>query len=145
MKTLQLTRMGSGTGTILSEWDIEDATRGDYPALHRTLWVYVYENEGTPRTVAQNIRLVLEQYLRLKLPHAFGDQEWLGDFIKKIRDADPNSTMAEAQVILSELEAINDFSKRYHHNQNAMSATEPIDDTELLAFTKRTLRLVGGF
>jgi len=145
MKTLQLTRMGSGTGTILSEWDIEDATRGDYPALHRTLWVYVYENEGTPRTVAQNIRLVLEQYLRLKLPHAFGDQEWLGDFIKKIRDADPSSTMAEAQVILSELEAINGFSKRYHHSQNPMAATEPIDDTELLTFTKRTLKLVGGF
>ena len=144
-KALQLSRMGSGTGTLLLEWDIENETRGDYAKTHRVLWRYCYEGIGDPRTVAQSIRPLLEKYLRLKLPNVFGDKEWLGDFIQKIRDADATSPLDAAKVILSELEAINGYSKKYHHAQNANADTEQIDDNELQAFVKRTLDLVGGF
>jgi hypothetical protein len=44
------------------------------------------------------------------------------------------------------LEDINDFSKKYHHQQNPLGVAgadaEPIDDGELRAFVKRTLALV---
>jgi wobble nucleotide-excising tRNase len=144
-RALQLSRMGSGTGTLMLEWDIENETRGEYAKIHRVLWKYFYEGIGDHRSVAQTIRPLLEKYLRLKLPNAFGDKEWLGDFIQKIRDADPANPLDAAKVILPELEAINDYSKKYHHAQNANADTEQIDDGELQAYTKRTLDLVGGF
>ena len=137
--------MGSGTGTLLLEWDIENETRGEYAKVHRMLWSYYYDGHGERRTITQSIRPLLEKYLRMKLPNAFGDREWLGDFIKKIREADIASPLDAAKVILPELEAINDFSKKYHHAQNANADTEPIDDGELQSFVKRTLDLVGGF
>lgn len=47
-------------------------------------------------------------------------------------------------VILDELEAINEFSGQYHHDQNPGGFdTEPIDDGELQGYVKRTLDLVG--
>ncbi len=144
-RALQLSRMGSGTGTLLLEWDIENETRGEYAKIHRVLWKYLYEGIGDHRSVAQTIRPLLEKYLRLKLPNSFGDKEWLGDFIQKIRDAGPADPLDAGKIILTELEAINNYSKKYHHAQNANADTEQIDDGELQAFVKRTLDLVGGF
>jgi wobble nucleotide-excising tRNase len=145
VKTLQLGRMGSASATLLLEWDIENETRGEYAKSHRVLWDYAYIGKGDNRAVAQTIRPVLEKYLRLKVPYAFADNEWLGDFIAKIRNADATSPLDAAKVILAELGAINDFSKKYHHAQNAHADTEPIDSVELETFVKRTLDLVGGF
>jgi wobble nucleotide-excising tRNase len=144
-RALQLSRMGSGTGTLLLEWDIENETRGEYAQTHRVLWRYFYEGIGDPRKVAQSIRPLLEKYLRMKLPNAFGDKEWLGDSIQKIRDASSTSPLDAGKIILSELGAINGYSKKYHHAQNANADTEQVDDGELQAFVKRTLDLVGGF
>ena len=51
-----------------------------------------------------------------------------------------------AQVIIDDVTDINDYSKKYHHDQNPGGFdTEPIDDGELQAYVKRTLDVVGGF
>lgn len=142
-KALQLSRIGDGTN--ISEWDIESETRGDYEKTHRELWSFLHRGEGDPKSVARAIRPLFEKYLRLKLPNEFPDNEWLGDFIKRIRDSAPTDAIAVAKVILDEVEAINDYSKRYHHNTNAQSESEPVDSNELAAFVGRTLKLVGGF
>lgn len=143
LKALQLSRIGDGTN--ISEWDIESATRGDYEKTHRELWNFLHRGEGDPKSVARAIRPLFEKYLRLKLPNEFPDTEWLGDFIKRIRESAPTDPIAAAKVILEEVEAINDYSKRYHHNTNAQSESEPVDSNELAAFVERTLKLVGGF
>ena len=142
-KALQFSRIGDGTN--ISEWDIESETRGDYEKTHRELWNFLHRGEGDPKSVARAIRPLFEKYLRLKLPNEFPDNEWLGDFIKRIRDSAPTDAIAAAKVILDEVEAINDYSKRYHHNTNAQSESEPVDSNELAAFVGRTLKLVGGF
>ena len=113
--------------------------------MHGILAEYRDHGGGERRLVAQTIRPLLESYLRLKLPREFGDREWLGDFIKKIREADPASPADAAKGILEEIEAVNDFSKRYHHNTNTTADTEPIDDGELESYVTRTLQIVGGF
>lgn len=142
-KSLQLSRMGDGTN--ISEWDIENETRGDYEKTHRELWNFVHRGEGDPKSVARAIRPLFEKYLRLKLPNEFPDNEWLGELIKRIRNSAPTDAIAAAKVILDEVEAINDYSKRYHHNTNAQSESETVDSNELAAFVDRTLKLVGGF
>ncbi len=145
LTTLQLFRLGKQNTTV-TPWDIQDETRGDYFQLHGTLSDYFHDGTGDRRHVAQSIRPVLEKYLRFKLPNEFGEKDWLGDFIKKIREADPSTPLAAAQLILEELEAVNEYSKKYHHDQNPGGFdSEPIDDGELQSYVKRTLDLVGGF
>jgi wobble nucleotide-excising tRNase len=144
LKTLQFCRIGKEDTTI-TPWDILDATRGNYFQAHGVLTAFANDGAGAPRAVAQTVRPVLEGYFRFKFPGEFGDTEWLGDFIQKIRDAAPGSPLEPPKKVLEELEDINDYSKKYHHNTNPNADTEPITDGELLGFVKRTLELVGGF
>jgi hypothetical protein len=65
--------------------------------------------------------------------------------IGKIRDSAVGSQLDEAKAILGELEVINGYSKRYHHDEGAGVEADPIDDGELQSFIRRTLDVVGGF
>jgi wobble nucleotide-excising tRNase len=91
------------------------------------------------------IRPVLEEYLRLKLPHSFADNEWLGQFIEKIRNAPDTDPLAAAKCILERVELINEYSKKYHHDSNAAAATEIVDENELENYVGQALQVVGGF
>ena len=144
VKPLQFCRIGPKDSTITS-WDIHDATRGDYFKNHGVLTSFANDGEGDPRNVAKTIRLVLEAYFRFKFPGEFGENDWLGDFITKIRDAPAGSTLEAPKDVLEELEDINDYSKKYHHDKNPSADSEPITDGELRGFVRRTLELVGGF
>jgi wobble nucleotide-excising tRNase len=139
VKTLQLCRTGGKT--MLGEWDIETETQSTYLKNYSILSKYYRDRTGTPLDVARSIRPFLEGMLRAHFPGAFQPNEWLGDFIKKIRDADSSSGLQHAKDDLSELEAINDYSKKFHHNQDQNTI---ISSDELYGFVKRTLRLVGG-
>lgn len=146
IRTLQLARTG-GTGTTIAEWDIEKETRNEY--LRELSHLQSFLSEGHPgdlRDVARKIRPVLEGHLRLRIPHQFLDDEWLGDFIGKIRGADAGSPLSQWQGDpLEEITDINDYSKKYHHKQNPAGAdTEPIDEGELRAYVQRTLKFVGS-
>jgi wobble nucleotide-excising tRNase len=134
-----------GDGTTVGEWDVERETLPEYSKKHKLLWDYVYVGKGSAIEVAQTIRPVLEEYLRLKLPRSFADNEWLGDFIGKIRDAQPADPLAAAQTILPRIELINEYGKRFHHSSTRAADTAVIDETELLTHVQQTLDLVGGF
>jgi hypothetical protein len=86
---------------------------------------------------------VLEGYHRYRFPHQFPDNEWLGDFIKRIRDSAGAHPMHPA---LEELGSINDYSKKYHYDTNPGKAdAEPLNDGELQGYVQRTLAIVGGY
>ena len=144
-KSLQLCRIGQDDTTI-TPWNILDETRGDYFKNHGQLTAFVNDGDGDRRDVVRTIRPVLEEYFRFRFPGVFADNEWLGDFISRIRDAEPGESLNAAQKILDELQEINDYSKKYHHSSNPGGAdTEPINDGELQVFGRRTLDVVGGF
>lgn len=142
-KALQLCRLGQNS--TITMWDIERETREEYHQNHSILREYCNSGLGDKVNVARTIRPLLEQYFRFNFPWQFSETEWLGDFIKKIREAQNGSPLISAQPILDELYAVNDYSKRYHHNTNPAYEKEPIDDTELQSYSKRALELVGGF
>ncbi len=144
VKTVQMARVGPDD-TLVAEWDVVEATRSDYHKDFLVLQRFVNEGEGEPRSVAKTIRPMLEGYLRMVFPGSFADDEWLGDFIRKIRDAAEEDSLSGMKPALEELEDVNDFSKRYHHNTNPGAAdAEPINETELRAFTDRALKLVSA-
>jgi len=142
VKMLQMSR--AGDTTVIGEWDVQAATQGTYMKNFSTLLGYYRERKGDPRTVAMAIRPFIEGMLRSHFPGHFQPDKWLGDFIGKIRAADATSGLQHAKADLHELDAINSYSRKYHHQQNANADSEPINNDELHGFVKRTLRLVGG-
>lgn len=144
VKTLQFFRTGAAHSKIV-ECDIDELTRCDYFDNYNTLYKFLRENEGKPRLVVRAIRPLLEGYLRMKQPKEFKPDEWLGDMIKKIRDSHTGSPLHDAQPLLEELEALNDYSKRYHRDETAEAEGDPIDENELQGFVKKTIDFVGGF
>lgn len=144
LKTLQLGTWGSA-GTKLTNWDIIEATTNGYIQFFTVLLTFVTQRTGARRHVAQSIRLLLEQYMRLKLPSSFTATEWLGDFIGKIRECtDPATPLYNAKDILQELTHINDFAKKYHHSTPGADVAD-IDDDELHAYASRAIKLVQSF
>lgn len=142
VKTLQFVRLCGST--MISEWNIEDETMGDFHRMHGLLSLYFSEGRGDKRHVAQTVRPFMEHWLKNKFPGHVRDGEMLGTFIASVRSADSSSPIAPAKAILEDLEDINGFSKRYHHADNPRASAEPIDDTELSSFVKRTLDLAAG-
>lgn len=142
VKTLQMSK--AGDTTVIGEWNIEAETQSIYDKDHSTLLAFYRERKGNPRDVARTIRPFLEGTMRRRFPGHFQSNEWLGEFISKIRDADSTNFLTYAKAYLDELEAINGYSKKYHHQQNANFDSEPMNDDELYAYVKRTLKLVSG-
>lgn len=142
IKTIQMCR--TGNGTVIAEWDIEAETQSTYIRNYSALLDYYRNRNGVPMDVARSIRPFLEGMLRSHFPGHFAPSEWLGDFISKIRNASTTSGLSHAKPDLAELEAINGYSKKYHHDQNLNADNELIDKDELHGYVKRTLKLVGG-
>ena len=142
IKVLQLCMIANTT--TIAEWDVEAETQSAYMKNYASLLAYYRDRIGTPLDVARSIRPFAEGMLRSHFPGRFMPSEWLGDFIGKIRAAQATDGLCHAQADLSELEAINDYSKKYHHDQNPNADAETISADELHGFVKRTLRLVGG-
>ena len=143
IRTLQLTRVGANTTITL--WDIEEESRDEYTRTFIELRKYRDEGEGDDREIVKKIRPLLEGYLRLKFPEAFERNEWLGNMIRKIRESQDGDQLQVVKAVLCELEDLNDYSKKYHHDQNPGCATEPVNTTELETFVVRLIKLVGGF
>ena len=141
VKTLQLAR--AGQNTVLREWDIEAETLPAYFHDQAKLKEFVESGQGDKKGVVRCIRPVLEGYMRLRAFPDFKKSEWLGDLIRNVREAASGAPLAAFQSALPELEDINDFSKKHHHQDNPIGAdSEPLDDGELLNYVKRTLAFV---
>lgn len=138
-KTLQLTRVGEENTTI-AEWDIEKAVQARYRADIDTLQRFMSISDGVPMDVIQKLRPVLEGYCRNLYPTQFGEQEMIGSMVAKIRNVGAAHPL---YLIVDDLDELNMYCRRYHHAENPNAATEPINDTELQGYVRRTLQLVG--
>lgn len=142
VKTLQMSK--TADTTIIGEWDVVVETQSTYLKNYSTLLNFYRERKGDPRSVVMAMRPFLEGMLRNHFPGHFQEGEWLGDFIGKIRAAGSTSGLQHAKADLNELDAINGYSRKYHHDQNSNADSELINDDELHSYVKRTLKLVGG-
>jgi len=138
-KTLQLARIGEENTTI-ADWDIDRAVQARYRADIDTLQKFFSNGEGERMNVIQKIRPVLEGYCRNLYPTQFREQEMMGGIVRIIRDA---GSAHPLHPIVEDLDELNMYCRRYHHSENEHAATEPIDDTELQGYVRRTLKLVG--
>lgn len=138
-KALQLVRIGEDNTTIV-EWDIDRAVQARFRADIDSLQRFNSSGEGEGRDVIQKIRPVLEGYCRNLYPTQFAEQEMLGTIVGRIREAGAEHPL---HAIVDDLDELNLYCRRYHHGENPNAATEAIDNAELQAYVRRTLKLVG--
>lgn len=138
VKPLQMRPAGQDN-TVITEWDMEAATRSAYECHFRTLLDYRDTRNGLPLDVAKAIRPFLEELYRVRYPGIFSPSDSLGDFVVKARQAVAGGTLQLGQSELDELEAINQYARQFHHGQSPS-----ISQDELHGFVRRTLKLAGG-
>ncbi len=142
VRTLQFFPMAQNTA--VREWDIQDATLDAYPRDYELVTDYLTSGAGDPRQVARALRPLMEGYFRVKFPKQFKENEWLRDFIGKVRNADSSSSLYSVRNALDKIEAVKDYSKKYHHATNSGADAEPIDNGELQGYVRRALDIIHG-
>ena len=136
---LHLARIGHAN-TIMTFWDIEEATQLQFRADIKTLTTFYNAGLGKPRDVVDKIRPVLESYCRNLLPMQFDDDDTLGVICGKVRIGGPDHPLA---AVGDELDTINEYTRRYHHGENPNAASEPLNDSELQGMVGTALSIVG--
>lgn len=141
-KTLCVHRVRE-TESAIAEWNIVDATRSEYLQDYFALVKFMADGQGDLRDLARKIRVLIEENLRMRFPDIFGSHQWLGDFLDKIRNANPGDVAYSMKPQLTEMDELNDFSKKYHHG-NPAAARELITDTALRTYSGRTITFLRG-
>jgi hypothetical protein len=139
-KCLELARIGQ-QNTTMCEWDIEKATQDHYKPDRKALSDYFVARTGNPRDVVQKIRPVLQTYSKNLGGGALAESDTLGIIVGKIRTA---GATHQLYPLCDGLDELNEYTNRYHHGLNPNAATEPISDTELQGYVRRTLEMTGG-
>lgn len=103
---------------------------------------FITERKTLGATDPAAVQIRFEGRLRALFPGQFQPNEWLGDFIAKIRNATDADGLSHAKADLEEIKAINEYSKKFHHDQNQNADSEYLSEDELHGFVRRTLKLV---
>jgi len=143
LRLLFLSREGI-SDTVIKAWDMTTELAPGYHKDVATLSAYYHGEAEDLRAVVRCIRPVMEGYLRSTYHSSFAEKEWLGDMLGRIRDAGAGTPLDGAKPMLADIESLNDFTKRYHHDDNSpKQGAEPIQDAELQSFVKLTLKLTN--
>jgi wobble nucleotide-excising tRNase len=141
--TASLQVIREGRTHVLRPWDVADYFLRE--AHHEYFLLRQYYTDGPPdsgdlTSVARAIRPYLEGHLRHRYPDEFEATEWLGDFIAKVRGATTPSPLVRLHPRLVELEALNDYSKKFHHTSTPPAARP--SDSELRPWVNRAITFV---
>lgn len=95
------------------------------------------------KEVARCIRQSLEGYMRTKFPESWGEKDWIGNMIEKIRDAQPSDVLHHAKHLETDLTEVNDWGKRYYHGETDGSDAGAVDATELKGYVEQTIKIIS--
>jgi wobble nucleotide-excising tRNase len=135
-----------GNSSCIVEYDID--TESLSSVLKDSLQIKEYITNGCVtdqdrRSIARCLRPALESYFHIKFFDNVAPNDWLGNFIDKVRSADEIiNPFYRLQSHVSDLTDINNYSKKYHHRFNTNNESEPVSDAELRGYCQRTLNLI---
>lgn len=142
-QTLQFSELRKSTHIV--DYDLEQETLNglfkDYYVLNNYLENGV-ETDTEKRDVARCIRPILEGYIRIKFYGEFTNNQWLGQFIDKIKQSNEGQKLFRLNEYADELSEIKDFGKKFHHTTPNFDS-EPIYDGELKNYVERTFELIS--
>jgi wobble nucleotide-excising tRNase len=126
----------------LEEFPIEIETLPDVLKDLNTVTDYLKngaKDDGERKTIMRCLRPILEGYYKMKFFGMVQENDWLGGFIKKIRDSKAGDKLFRLQKLLAEMEQVNDYTSEHHHGSLAQ---QQIDNNELRTHTEITLKLI---
>lgn len=139
---LQVSRTGAGSD--LEAWDPGADAESEHDRRHALLREYVLQGSGDRQRVAEQIRPLLEAFLRVAEPQHCPPGQLLGAFIDLCRKRVGTNSQILEQARLHELEEIKDYANQFHHDTNAAWQTAVVNDTELAGFARRALAFTGA-
>ncbi len=95
------------------------------------------------KDVGRCIRQSLEGYMHTKFPESWGEKDWIGIMIGKIRDSQPGELLHHATHLIIDLTQVNEWGQRYYHGENDGSAAGALDPIELKSYVKQTIEIIS--
>lgn len=130
-------------GSALERWDVDHDSITEHDRRFARATAYVQQADpAQERTVAADLRYMLEAFLRVAYPNHFPPGAMVGQFwtLCQQRANTPNQILSPADTV--ELRSLLDYANRYHHDTNPTYQTENINDAELTNFATRTLAFI---
>lgn len=133
----------AAVGSVIEAWDVNHDSITEHD--HRFGRALAYVQNADPaqeRTVAADLRYMIEAFLRIAYANHFPPGSMAGQFwtLCNQRIGTPNQILPQGDTV--ELRAVLDFANRYHHDTNPTYQTENINDAELANFASRTLAFI---
>lgn len=135
-KTLLIDR--TGDDSCIREFDLVNATMGEFAANRAVLHDYNVSGTGDPADIVKRIRPVLETWCRNRCSHEFHD-ETLGEMVQRIEQAGAVHPLFR---VVEDIRDLNEFTRERMHGEVPGAPPRPIDGTELRAFVRRALHIV---
>ena len=128
-----------GAGSTIRQWDVKQDCITEHDRRHALLREYMVSSTPGNREVARSIRPTLEAFLRVACPEHFRPGWSLGQFntLCKQRVGTPQQILNQDNS--RELNDLNEYANRFHHDTNPAWETAAINDAELHDFVRRTL------
>ena len=136
-RTLEISRKGNES--TVTNWDVSTDTITEHDRRHNLLLRYVADQSGDKEKVAMSIRPHIEGYLRVAFPGNFPNGKLLASFIEECRNRIDGDDEILPNSKTQELQDINEYGKRFHHEINEPWESGVINSMELQGFVKRTL------
>jgi wobble nucleotide-excising tRNase len=97
------------------------------------------KDESEKIKIKRCLRPVLEGYFKMKFFGLLQENDWLGGFIKKVRESKQGDKLFRLQTSLEKIESVNDWTKESHHGSISQTT---IDNGELRTHTEMVLDLI---
>jgi wobble nucleotide-excising tRNase len=94
------------------------------------------------RSVAKAIRPMLEGYLHRRFPCRIKRSWMFGTILSEVGKAQSYDPLKYIEPLVKELNDINGFAGKFHHDTNAAADTITVIDSELKIFAERALKVV---
>jgi len=131
--------------TTIGEYSLDETLQTSYMRSVTQLRRFLEGSDSEePYAVAHQIRPLLEDCLRIKLPRTFAAHDSLGQMIRKIREADSAGPLGVFTDLLPDLEDVNGYATPFGHGGIERSRHDPIDLAELGTYITRALEIASG-
>jgi wobble nucleotide-excising tRNase len=130
------------SGSTIALWDVDEDSVTEHDRRHALLRSYFTNGpNNNSRQVAEDLRLVLEGFLRVAFPEYFPQgQRVLGRFVALCEERSGTSGEILNAHDTQELHDLVEYANRFHHDTNPAWDSQGINDEELRGFVGRLLR-----
>jgi wobble nucleotide-excising tRNase len=94
-----------------------------------------------PRNVAGALRILVEEFYKIRYPANFTSTMTLGGFIVAVRQAPVGSPLSRFAANLDGLDRFNVYASRFHHS-NPNAQNEMLNEHELRNYARGALSLI---